>query len=543
MRKLRVDVTPPATMSGVHTIACDVVPGSALFKVLGDSKTTKCPSGAATAADDDDASDASDTDSDSDEDKCQAWLLHYVFTAVDPVYNAEVCSHSTYTPDKVVGPGRLKDVIAAGKGGAAAIEWAAFDEYVPGCDHRADDEEKEEDEGNDVGGDEVLKERRSPRERGRMGTSHHANAVPAEKPSPSSSDGKRSDDSAMAAVVADDDAGGGEDGGERRGRDAAAAAAAAATTKSLRNGVHHANAVVREPVTTAAAAAAAAASSAGNVAVTFAEDAQADAMTETATATAAAAAPTPTPTFLSREECLASSPPPPPSSSGAKLIAVMSARASDGQGVSDTSSDTTHVVSDTTHAALLDGAAPEGPLTPYCGACARLCLVLGEAGVPFETVMIDRDAKPAWFKDAVREGTTPAVRGGFGGLGGEEALKEDASWVAGHDALLAAAAKTYPRVSEMIRRANGDGRGDGARGAASKMTTADATRLGEKLTSALVCGRTLALGGGDGDGDGDDADDGRFEWCLAAAGVAFESRVRSIHWSPYDRVRVVNAVP
>ena len=279
--------------------------------------------------------------------------------------------------------------------------------------------------------------------------------------------------------------------------------------------------------------------------MTFAEDAQADAMTETATATAAAAAPTPTPTptFLSREECLASSPPPPPSSSGAKLIAVMSARASDGQGVSDTSSDTTHVVSDTTHAALLDGAAPEGPLTPYCGACARLCLVLGEAGVPFETVMIDRDAKPAWFKDAVREGTTPAVRGGFGGLGGEEALKEDASWVAGHDALLAAAAKTYPRVSEMIRRANGDGRGDGARGAASKMTTADATRLGEKLTSALVCGRTLALGGGDGDGDGDDADDGRFEWCLAAAGVAFESRVRSIHWSPYDRVRVVNAVP
>ena len=172
MRKLRVDVTPPATMSGVHTIACDVVPGSALFKVLGDSKTTKCPSGAATAADDDDASDASDTDSDSDEDKCQAWLLHYVFTAVDPVYNAEVCSQSTYTPDKVVGPGRLKDVIAAGKGGAAAIEWAAFDEYVPGCDHRADDEEKEEDEGNDVGGDEVLKERRSPRERGRMGTSH-----------------------------------------------------------------------------------------------------------------------------------------------------------------------------------------------------------------------------------------------------------------------------------------------------------------------------------------------------------------------------------
>jgi len=405
MRKLRVDVTPPATMSGVHTIACDVLPGSALFKVLGDSKTTKCPSGAATAADDDDdASDASDTDSDSDEDKGQAWLLHYVFTAVDPVYNAEVCSQSTYTPDKVMGPGRLKDVIAAGKGGAAAIEWAAFDEYVPGCDHRADDEEKEEDEGNDVGGDEVLKERRSPRERGRMGTSHDdgARAVPAEKPSPSSSDGKRSDDSAMAAVVADDDAGGGEDGGERRGRDAAAAAAAATTTKSLRNGVHHANAVVREPVTTAAAAAAAAASSAGNVAVTFAEDARAEAMTETATATAAAAAPTLRPTFLSREECLASSPPPHPSSSGAKLIAVMSARASDGLGVSDTSSDTTNVVSDTTHAALLDGAAPEGPLTPYCGACARLCLVLGEAGVPFETVLIDRDAKPAWFKDAVR---------------------------------------------------------------------------------------------------------------------------------------------
>ena len=85
------------------------------------------------------------------------------------MYNAEVCSHSTYTPDKVVGPGRLKDVIAAGKGGAAAIEWAAFDEYVPGCDHRADDEEKEEDEGNDVGGDEVLKERRSPRECGPRG--------------------------------------------------------------------------------------------------------------------------------------------------------------------------------------------------------------------------------------------------------------------------------------------------------------------------------------------------------------------------------------
>ena len=39
----------------------------------------------------------------------------------------------------------------------------------------------------------------------------------------------------------------------------------------------------------------------------------------------------------------------------------------------------------------------------YCTYCIRLCLILAEARVPFELILIDHYAKPQWFRDAATE--------------------------------------------------------------------------------------------------------------------------------------------
>jgi hypothetical protein len=54
----------------------------------------------------------SDSEYDSDSsDEEDPWLVHLTFTALDPVYGAELCSTTTYTNGTLVGPARWRDVI------------------------------------------------------------------------------------------------------------------------------------------------------------------------------------------------------------------------------------------------------------------------------------------------------------------------------------------------------------------------------------------------------------------------------------------------
>ena len=65
---------------------------------------------------------------------------------------------------------------------------------------------------------------------------------------------------------------------------------------------------------------------------------------------------------------------------------------------------------------VVDGASPLGPLMPFCPYCLRLGLLLSEAGVPFQTYLIDAHDKAPWFLDAFPAGTTPAMQGTPGGV-------------------------------------------------------------------------------------------------------------------------------
>ena len=89
--------------------------------------------------------DDSDASSDSSDEEFQ-WLLHVTFTALDPVYGAELCSHTTYTDDSLVGPARFKDVIGVDASGRPVIDWHAFDDHVDGCDHDVDDDSSDDDD-------------------------------------------------------------------------------------------------------------------------------------------------------------------------------------------------------------------------------------------------------------------------------------------------------------------------------------------------------------------------------------------------------------
>ena len=92
---------------------------------------------------------SSDTESEDGSQYFQ-WLLHVTFTALDPIYGAELCSHTTYTDDSLVGPARFKDVIGVDQSGQPVIDWHAFDEHVDGCDHDDEDSDEEEQEGDDM---------------------------------------------------------------------------------------------------------------------------------------------------------------------------------------------------------------------------------------------------------------------------------------------------------------------------------------------------------------------------------------------------------
>jgi hypothetical protein len=125
MQKEDVECMQPATISGVHTIACPVVRESPLYEVFSRSKTVKDkgppgtpspgrPSGNVKVGGSTPGGDAefdSDSESDSDDEDDSQWLLHVTFTATDPIYGAELCSTTTFTRDTLVGPARFQDVI------------------------------------------------------------------------------------------------------------------------------------------------------------------------------------------------------------------------------------------------------------------------------------------------------------------------------------------------------------------------------------------------------------------------------------------------
>ena len=77
-----------------------------------------------------------------------------------------------------------------------------------------------------------------------------------------------------------------------------------------------------------------------------------------------------------------------------------------------------------------DGDAPLGPVMPFCPYCARLGIMMREAGLDFETVLIDSYDKPKWFLEALPAGQTPAILGPPGG-------DDSGSWVEGTDNILA----------------------------------------------------------------------------------------------------------
>ena len=64
---------------------------------------------------------------------------------------------------------------------------------------------------------------------------------------------------------------------------------------------------------------------------------------------------------------------------------------------------------------FLDADSPMGPLMPFCPYCLRLGMWMREAGLEFETYLIDSNDKPEWFLQGHPAGTTPAILGTPGG--------------------------------------------------------------------------------------------------------------------------------
>ena len=172
MKKEAVQVMQPATVSGVHTVACAVSPDSPLFPILKTPKFAHCAENPATKGTSPGGGetgrkgggDGYESSSSSGSDDAFRWLLHVTFTATDPIYNAELCSHTTYDENSLEGPARFVDVIGFDAGGRPMIDWHKFDEHVEGCEHCDDDEEEEEEEeeedgffGASVRGDELAR--------------------------------------------------------------------------------------------------------------------------------------------------------------------------------------------------------------------------------------------------------------------------------------------------------------------------------------------------------------------------------------------------
>ena len=79
---------------------------------------------------------------------------------------------------------------------------------------------------------------------------------------------------------------------------------------------------------------------------------------------------------------------------------------------------------------IVDADSALGPLMPFCPYCLRLGLWMREAGVEFETYLIDAKDKPEWFLEGYPAGTTPAILGTPGGVSQTEWAGETSDCIA-----------------------------------------------------------------------------------------------------------------
>ena len=437
MKKEAVQVMQPATVSGVHTVACAVSPDSPLFPILKTPKFAHCAENPATKGTSPGGGetgrkgggDGYESSSSSGSNDAFRWLLHVTFTATDPIYNAELCSHTTYDENSLEGPARFVDVIGFDAGGRPMIDWHKFDEHVEGCEHCDDEEEEEEEEdgffGASVRGDKLDAEISARVDALRAAQTNAAAREEYVEAKRWKDEISRVESTRSAIVEA-----------ERRKRDAVRAErydladAIKKETNALRASVGLAVAGIKPSETrpreikpsgdeNPAAPENAARPRRRRVSSSAADDTA----EERPSASSSSAEETPPKD--------ASPPPrrvddPAPRRDDPPRLALRASRASYGD-------------------ESRDGAAPLGPLAPVDPECQRVALLFAEAGVPFETRLVDASDPPAWFPSGT---STPAA---FGSPGGED----DGRWLAGADEIVA---RARTRSAAFAAVANDDGR-------------------------------------------------------------------------------------
>ena len=437
MKKEAVEVMQPATVSGVHTVACAVSPDSPLFPILKTPKFAHCADNPATNGTFPGGGepgrkrggDGYESSSSSGSDEAFQWLLHVTFTATDPIYNAELCSHTTYDENSLEGPARFVDVIGFDAGGRPMIDWHKFDEHVEGCEHCDDEEEEEEEEEEDFFGASVRGDDLDAEIAARVDALRAAQTNAAARED--YVEAKRWKDeisrveSTRSAIVE----------AERRKRDAVRAErydladAIKKETDALRASVGLAGAGIAARAEAESAVAVApkiAARPRRRRASSSAADDTAEERPSASSSSAEGTPPKDAPPKDAPPPPRRVDDPPPLRNDDPPRLALRASRASYGD-------------------ASRDGDAPLGPLAPVDPECQRVALLFAEAGVPFETRLVDASDPPAWFPRGV---STPAA---FGAPGGED----DGRWLGGADEIVARA-KT--RSAAFAAVANDDGR-------------------------------------------------------------------------------------
>eukprot|EP00240_Pyramimonas_obovata_P000296 CAMPEP_0118924610 /NCGR_PEP_ID=MMETSP1169-20130426/2669_1 /TAXON_ID=36882 /ORGANISM="Pyramimonas obovata, Strain CCMP722" /LENGTH=1006 /DNA_ID=CAMNT_0006865737 /DNA_START=118 /DNA_END=3134 /DNA_ORIENTATION=+ len=103
VRKVALEVLNPATIAGVHTITHVIHENTPLWHWLA-------------------AGDA---------ENAEELLLHVTFSALDPVYGAEVCGNMTYSNDTIRRNSKYQDVIKISDEGRVQIDWGQFNNIIP----------------------------------------------------------------------------------------------------------------------------------------------------------------------------------------------------------------------------------------------------------------------------------------------------------------------------------------------------------------------------------------------------------------------------
>ena len=94
---------------------------------------------------------------------------------------------------------------------------------------------------------------------------------------------------------------------------------------------------------------------------------------------------------------------------------------------------------------MLDNDSKMGPVMAFCPFCMRLGLMMREAGLEYDTYLIDSRDKPSWFVDNWAEATTPALLGTPGGV-------SNTKWSGGFDTTVACLKEQSPQFVEWLER-------------------------------------------------------------------------------------------